>query len=78
MVSHYIYIYIYMVQNLIGFRLFGFCTQYLTCKKKKKKNLDENMAKNWTSIEIKFRIELNLDSSIFTLNNSFDIKLKIK
>ena len=36
------------------------------------------MAKNWTSIEIKFRIELNLDSSIFTLNNSFDTKLKIK
>ena len=46
--------------------------------KKNKKNLDGNMAKNWTSIEIKFRIELNLDSLIFTLNNSFDKKLKIK
>ena len=71
MVSHYIYIYIYGLE-------FNWFLHSILNLQKKKKNLDENMAKNWTSIEIKFRIELNLDSSIFTLNNSFDTKLKIK
>ena len=36
------------------------------------------MAENWTLIEIQFRIYLDLDFPIFTLNNSLDIKLKIK
>ena len=76
MVSHYIYIY---GLEFNWFQTLRFLHSILNLqKKKKKKNLDENMGKNWTSIEIKFRIELNLDSSIFTLNNSFDTKLKIK
>ena len=36
------------------------------------------MAENWTPIEIQFKIKLNLDSSIFTLNNSFGTKLENK
>ena len=36
------------------------------------------MAENWTPIEIQVRIKLDLDSLIFTLNNSLDTKLKIK
>ena len=35
------------------------------------------MKKNWTLIEILFRIQLDLDFSIYTLNNSFGTKLKI-
>ena len=36
------------------------------------------MAKNWTQIEIKFRISMDLDLSIFTFNNSLSTKLTIK
>ena len=39
------------------------------------KNLDGHVAKNWTSIEIQFRIQLDLD---FAFNNSLGTKLKIK
>ena len=51
--SLYIYIYIYMIQKLIGFRLFGFSpnNSFVT----KIKNLDEHVAKNWTPIEIQFK-----------------------
>ena len=38
------------------------------------KNLDRHVGKNWTLIEI----QLDLDSSIFTLYNLLGIKLKIK
>ena len=37
------------------------------------KNLDRHVVKNWTPIEI----QLDLDSSIFTLNNSLGTKLQI-
>ena len=38
------------------------------------KNLDRHVVKNWTPIEI----QLDLDSSIFTLYNLLGTKLKIK
>ena len=49
MVSHFIY----MIHDLIGFRLFGFSpnNSFVT----KIKNLDEQVAKNWTPIEIQFK-----------------------
>ena len=36
------------------------------------------MAQNWTLIEIQFRIYLDLNSSIFVLNNSFGAKKRKK
>ena len=62
MVSHYTYIYvyihtyIYMIQNLTGFKFFGFAPNNSLAKKVKK--LDGHVAKNWTPIEIQFRIQL--------------------
>ena len=42
------------------------------------KNLNGHVAENWTPIKIKFRNKLDLDSLIFTHNNSLGTKLKIK
>ena len=49
MVSYYIY----MIQNLIGLdsTIFAFSNSFVT----KIKNLDEQVAKNWTPIEIQFK-----------------------
>ena len=69
MVSPYIY-------NLIGFKLFRFAPNNsftITIKK-----IDGHVAQNWTLIEIQFRIYLDLNSSIFVLNNSFGAKKRKK
>ena len=63
-----IYIYIY-INSLVFAPNNSLTTKF--------KNLDGHMVKNWTLIEIKFRILFDLDSLISILNNSLGTKLQI-